>query len=53
MRRGYDLVSRVYRADDAEDGEYAALLDDVEKRIEPGVRILDLGYGCGCQSHGA
>lgn len=47
VRRGYDLVSRAYRADDADDGEYAAWLDLLEERIEPGARILDLGCGCG------
>jgi len=27
VRRGYDLVSRAYRADDAEEGAYAEWLD--------------------------
>lgn len=47
MRHGYDLVSRAYRADDAEDGAYAEWLDLLESRVEPGARILDLGCGCG------
>lgn len=47
VRRGYDLVSRAYRADDAEDGEYAEWLGLLEERIEPGAKILDLGSGCG------
>ncbi len=47
VRRGYDLVSRAYRADDAEDGVYREWLDLLEQRIEPGAKILDLGCGCG------
>ncbi len=47
VRRGYDLVSRTYRADDADDGIYAEWLDVLEKRVEPGSPILDLGCGCG------
>jgi ubiquinone/menaquinone biosynthesis C-methylase UbiE len=47
VRRGYDLVSRAYRADDAEDGLYAEWLDVLERRIEPGSPVLDLGCGCG------
>ncbi len=47
VRRGFDLVSRAYRADDAEDGAYAEWLDVLERRIEPGSSVLDLGCGCG------
>lgn len=47
VRRGYDRVSRAYRADDAEDGEYAPWLELVEKRVAPGAQVLDLGCGCG------
>lgn len=47
VRRGYDLVSLAYRADDAEDGAYGEWLHLLETRIEPGARILDLGCGCG------
>src|SRR3979409_544710 len=47
VRHGYDLVSRAYRADDAEDGMYADWLDTLETRVAPGSRILDLGCGCG------
>lgn len=47
VRRGYDLVSRAYRDDDAEDGLYADWLDTVEKRVEPGSAVLDVGCGCG------
>jgi SAM-dependent methyltransferase len=47
VRRGYDLVSRAYRADDADDGMYADWLDLLEKRVERGSAVLDLGCGCG------
>jgi ubiquinone/menaquinone biosynthesis C-methylase UbiE len=47
VRRGYDVLSRAYRADDAEDGVHADWLDMLERRVEPGSSILDLGCGCG------
>ena len=47
MRRGYDLVSRVYRADDADEGAYAEWLDVIEARVSAGSRVLDLGCGSG------
>ncbi len=47
VRRGYDRVSRAYRADDADDGEYGAWLDLIEKRVDAGSSVLDLGCGCG------
>jgi len=47
VRRGYDLVSRAYRADDAAEGEYASWLDLVETRVSAGAPVLDLGCGCG------
>jgi SAM-dependent methyltransferase len=47
VRRGYDLVSRAYRADDATEGEYADWLEQLESRLAPGSRVLDLGCGCG------
>lgn len=47
VRRGYDLVSRMYRADDAAEGEYAAWLDLLEARVRPPARVLDLGCGNG------
>jgi SAM-dependent methyltransferase len=40
-------VSHAYRADDSDDGTYAEWLDVVERRVEPGSSILDLGCGCG------
>ena len=47
VRRGYDLVSRAYRADDAQDAEYGPWLDLLEARVDPGAAVLDLGCGCG------
>lgn len=47
VRRGYDLVSRAYRTDDAEEGVYAEWLDLLEQRVEPGAAVLDLGCGNG------
>jgi len=47
VRRGYDRVSRAYRADAADDGEYAAWLELLETRVAAGAAILDLGCGCG------
>jgi ubiquinone/menaquinone biosynthesis C-methylase UbiE len=47
VRRGYDLVSRAYRADDADDGVYAEWLVMLEQRVAPGSSVLDLGCGCG------
>jgi hypothetical protein len=44
VRRGYNLVSRKYRSDDADDGPYADRLDVLEQRVEPGSSVL----GCGC-----
>lgn len=47
MRRGYDLVSRAYREDDADEGEYAPWLDLLEARVKTHAKVLDLGCGCG------
>lgn len=47
VRRGYDRVSRSYRADDADDGAYAPWLELIEKRVTAGTAVLDLGCGCG------
>jgi SAM-dependent methyltransferase len=47
VRRGYDRVSHAYRADDADDGIYADWIEMLERRIEPGASVLDLGCGCG------
>lgn len=40
-------MSRAYRSDDAGDGTYAEWLEVLEKRVEPGSSVLDLGCGCG------
>lgn len=47
VRRGYDLNSRAYRADDADEGVYAEWIDMLEQRVAPGSSVLDLGCGCG------
>src|SRR2546428_12254757 len=47
VRHGYDLVSRAYRADDADDSQYAAWLKLVETRVAAGAPVLALGCGCG------
>jgi SAM-dependent methyltransferase len=47
VSRGYDLVSRAYRADDAAEGAYAEWLDLLEVRVPAPAKILDLGCGCG------
>ena len=47
VRRGYDRVSRAYRADDAEDGQYGPWLELLEERLAPSSSVLDLGCGCG------
>lgn len=47
VRRGYDLVSRAYRPDDADEGQYAPWLDLLEQRVAAGAAILDLGCGNG------
>lgn len=47
VRRGYDLISRAYRADDAEDGVYGEWLNLLEHRVERGAPVLDLGCGNG------
>lgn len=47
VRRGYDLTSRAYRSDDADEGQYAGWLDLLEQRVAPGAAVLDLGCGNG------
>ena len=47
VKRGYDQVSRAYRADDADDGQYAGWMDLLEARVPPPAKVLDLGCGCG------
>ncbi|HAF09323.1 MAG TPA: class I SAM-dependent methyltransferase [Chloroflexi bacterium] len=47
VRRGYDIVSRAYRADNAAEEGYAEWLDLLEARVPPPAKVLDLGCGCG------
>jgi 2-polyprenyl-3-methyl-5-hydroxy-6-metoxy-1,4-benzoquinol methylase len=47
VRRGYDTLSYRYRADDATPGNYAPWLKQLQARLSPASRILDLGCGCG------
>jgi len=47
VRRGYDLVSRAYRSDDASEQQYGPWLDQLEDLVQCGARVLDLGCGCG------
>ena len=49
VREGYDRVSLAYRPDDSvyEGSGYSGWLGRVEPHLAPGVRVLDLGCGCG------
>ncbi|MGK5741287.1 class I SAM-dependent methyltransferase [Micromonospora sp. URMC 103] len=47
VRRGYDALSYHYRADDADDGQYAPWLADLHRRLPTPAAVLDLGCGCG------
>jgi len=47
VRRGYDALSYHYRSDDADDGEYAPWLVDLQGRLPVSGAVLDLGCGCG------
>jgi len=47
VKRGYDLVSRAYRADDGAEAQYGPWLDLLEVRVPPPAKVLDLGCGCG------
>jgi len=47
VRRGYDALSYHYRSGDADDGEYAPWLVDLQGRLPVSGAVLDLGCGCG------
>jgi len=47
VRRGYDALSYLYRADDAGEGQYAGWLADLLDRLRTTADVLDLGCGCG------
>ena len=47
VRRGYDALSYHYRSDDADDGQYAPWLVDLQGRLPVSGAVLDLGCGCG------
>jgi SAM-dependent methyltransferase len=47
VRRGYDALSYLYRADDAGEGRYGPWLDRLKAALPPASRVLDLGCGCG------
>jgi 2-polyprenyl-3-methyl-5-hydroxy-6-metoxy-1,4-benzoquinol methylase len=47
VRRGYDAVSYLYRADDDEDRLRRAWVDTLVPGLPPGAWVLDLGCGCG------
>jgi 2-polyprenyl-3-methyl-5-hydroxy-6-metoxy-1,4-benzoquinol methylase len=47
VRRGYDEISRAYRADDADEGGYAPWISELRRRLPDRSTVLDLGCGCG------
>lgn len=47
VRAGYDAISYAYRADDAPIEPYRSWLTELDRLIEPGAPVLDLGCGCG------
>ncbi|MEP6660228.1 MAG: class I SAM-dependent methyltransferase [Acidimicrobiales bacterium] len=47
VRRGYDVASCAYRADDAESGLYAAWIHRLDGVLPRCSRVVDLGCGCG------
>jgi SAM-dependent methyltransferase len=47
VRKGYDVVSYAYRADEADDGVYREWLAELSPHLRAGATVLDLGCGCG------
>lgn len=47
VRRGYDALSLRYRTDDAPAGQYTPWIDELQRRLPPSARVLDVGCGCG------
>lgn len=47
VRRGYDAVSYLYRADDADEGRYAPWIAELAARLPRDAAVLDVGCGCG------
>ncbi|MDJ0757036.1 MAG: methyltransferase domain-containing protein [Ardenticatenaceae bacterium] len=49
VKKGYDAVSYAYRADtEGEDSQkYHQWLDELVPLLSPGIRVLELGCGCG------
>jgi hypothetical protein len=47
VRAGYDALSYRYRADDSDEGRYAARIDTIRTHCAPGGAVSDAGCGCG------
>jgi ubiquinone/menaquinone biosynthesis C-methylase UbiE len=47
VRRGYDVVSRAYRADHDSPDVYASWLQHLDAVLSPSSAVIDLGCGCG------
>lgn len=47
VRRGYDVVSSLYRADDDSPPAYRQWIGELQRRVPGGGRVLDVGCGCG------